>query len=186
MKKIGLLILVLIALNSNACFAEYRAYLIEVYDHILKKKWEERTGFSTDKYIHTHGGGNRVSAFVKATWMCYGDTSDYAEVCPIPDPLQPKFQKGDRVKITLEKHITQGWIGVVELGYYQAGVNSNVYGVRFGEKRQLYNRYFEFNLEKVAGAAVEQAGQTQTGEQVNTAQQTQTGLQQGTTQQTTP
>ena len=68
---------------------------------------------------------------------------------------------GDRVKITLKKHITEGWTGVIELAYYQAGVNSNVYGVRFGEKRQLYNRYFEFDLEKVgtpSAAAAKTAG----------------------------
>ncbi len=170
MKKTALIILLILTFGFTSAFGEYRAYLIEVYDHILKKKWEERTGFSTDKYIVTHGGGNRVSAFVKATWMCYGDTSSYEEVCPLPDPIQPKFQKGDRVKITLEKHITQGWIGVVELAYYQAGVKSNVYGVRFGEKKQLYNRYFEFNLEKSAGSTQSKTGTEQTGQQDQTGQ----------------
>ncbi|MBU2513635.1 hypothetical protein KJ966_20015 [bacterium] len=153
MKKPILIILLTLTFGFTSVYGEYRAYLIEVYDHILQKKWEEKTGFSTDKYIVTHGGGNRVSAFVKATWMCYGDTSNYLNICPLPDPIQPKFQKGDRVKITLEKHITEGWIGVIELAYYQADVKSNVYGVRFGEKKQLYNRYFEFNLEKTTGSA---------------------------------
>jgi hypothetical protein len=129
--------------------AEYRAYLIEVYDHIDQKTWEERTGFSPDQYIRTHGGGNRLSVFTKATWMCYGDTSGYSPACPIPDLIDPKFKPGEQVRINLEKHITQGWIGVIELGYYQQSVNSNVYGVRFGDKRQMYARFFEFNLEKV-------------------------------------
>lgn len=151
-RKIVLGIAVILLFGPNV-FAEYRAYLIEVYDHILQKKWEERTGFSPDKYINTHGGGNRLSTFVKATWMCYGDTSNYTPACPIPKPVEPRFQEGDRVKITLEKHITGGWIGTVELAYFQAGVNSNVYGVRFGEKKQLYNRYFEFNLEKTQQGA---------------------------------
>lgn len=167
-KKTGFLFLMIALIGSTSVYGEYRAYLLEVYDHILKKKWEERTGFSTDKYITTHGGGNRVSAFVKATWMCYGDTSDYREVCPLPQPIQPKFKNGDRVKINLEKHITQGWIGIVEISYYQAGVKSNVYGVRFGAKRQLYNRYFEFNLEKAAGSAQPQTEEQQTARQETT------------------
>lgn len=151
MRLIPLICLFLILPLTNA-FGEYRAFLIEVYDHIDKKKFEQVTGFSPDKYIITHGGGNRFSVFVKATWMCYGDTSKFKQPCPMPDPIQPKFQKGQRVKIKLEKHITQGWIGVIELAYFQGSVNSNVYGVRFGEKRQLYNRYYEFDLENAAPA----------------------------------
>ncbi len=153
MKSLFLGILLSALLSVSAAFAEYRAFYIEAYDHILKKKWEERTGFSPDKYILTHGGGNRLSVFVKATWMCYGDTSKFQPACPMPKPIEAKFQKGDRVKIKLKKHITEGWIGVVDVAYYQAGVKSNVYGVKFGEKRQLYNRYFEFDLEKTAAAS---------------------------------
>jgi hypothetical protein len=52
------------------------------------------------------------------------------------------------VKINLQKHITEGWTSIIELAYYQADVKSNVYGVRLGEKRKLYDRYFEFNLER--------------------------------------
>jgi hypothetical protein len=148
MKKPGLLLLIGWLMITHNLQAEYRAYLVEVYDHIAKKKWDETTGFSPDLYITTHGGGNRLSVFVKATWQCYGDTSNFQPSCPMPEPIQPVFQKGEQVKITLEKHITQGWIGTIELAYFQADVKSNVYGVRFGEKRQLYNRYFEFNLEK--------------------------------------
>lgn len=148
MKKPGLPLLICLLLIAQNLQAEYRAYLVEVYDHIAKQKWDETTGFAPDLYITTHGGGNRLSVFVKATWHCYGDTSNFQTACPMPNPIQPVFQKGERVKITLPRHITQGWIGIVELAYYQADVKSNVYGVRFGEKRQLYNRYFEFNLEK--------------------------------------
>ncbi len=148
MKKRGLILVLLMLLGVESVKAEYRAFLIEVYDHILKKKWEERTGFSPDKYVLTHGGGNRLSVFIKATWMCYGDTSGYTPACPIPDPVKPLFQKGQRVRVNLEKHITKGWVGIVELAYYRSRLKSNVYGVRFGEKRQLYNQYYEFNLEK--------------------------------------
>ena len=151
----GLFLALLILLTSTkTVFAEYRAYLIEVFDHISEKKWEAITGFSPDKYVLTHGGGNRLSVFTKATWVCYGDTATFSPACPMPDPIKPNFRVGDRVKVNLEKHPTKGWLGMVELAYYQKGVKSNVYGVRFGDKRSLYNRYFEFNLEKVTGAAV--------------------------------
>ncbi len=148
MKKPGLLLFIFLFLCNTSLKAEYRAYLLEVYDHILKKQWEERTGFSPDKYVLTHGGGNRLSVYVKATWVCYGDTSNFQPACAMPEPIKPKFETGDWVKINLEKHITEGWTGQIELAYYQADVRSNVYGVRFGQKRKLYNRYFEFNLEK--------------------------------------
>ena len=150
MKKAAFLFLIPILFLTQNVFGEYRAFLIEVYDHIQKKQWEERTGFSPQKYMVAHGGGNRLSVVMKATWMCYGDTSQYIPVCPMPKPRNPKFKVGDRVKINLEKHITQDWVGVIELAWYQAHVKSNVYGVRFGDKRKLYNRYFEFDLEKQA------------------------------------
>ncbi len=150
--------------------AEYRAYLIEVHDHITQKSKVERTGFSPDKYILTHGGGNRLSAFTKATWVCYGDTSGIKPTCPMPKPIKPKFNVGDRVKITLEKHLNRNWIGVVELAYYQKGVRSNVYGVRFGDKRQVYNRFYEFNLIKVDTADSEQNQQAKTAESTGTTQ----------------
>ena len=150
MIKKGLLILLASFLFASGAHAEYRAYLLELYDHILKRQWEAQTGFSPDKYVLTHGGGNRLSVFVKATWICPGDTSSPKPVCNMPASIKPRFKKGDWVKITLEKHATEGWIGEVELDYYQADVKSNVYGIRFGQKRKLYNRYFEFNLEKAS------------------------------------
>lgn len=151
-------------------FAEYRAYLIEVHDHITQKSTVERTGFSPDKYILTHGGGNRLTAFTKATWVCYGDTSGIKPTCPMPKPIQPRFKVGDRVKVTLEKHLNQNWVGVVELAYYQKGVRSNVYGVRFGDKRQVYNRFFEFNLVQVETAETGQAQPANTAESTATTQ----------------
>ncbi len=166
--KIGLLLCLMIFPLSLK--AEYRAYLIEVYDHILNKSWEERTGFSPDKYIHTHGGGNRLSAFIKATWVCYGDTSGHTPACPVPKPIKPKFKVGERVRITLEKHITQHLIGVVELSYYQKGIRSNVYGIRFGDKRHLYNRYFEFDLVKADKQQSIQSQQANTAEPTGTTQ----------------
>ncbi len=148
MKKVVLLALFIMLLSFSAG-AEYRAYYVEIYDHILKTKWDLSTGFSPDKYIMTHGGGNRLSAHVKATWQCYGDTSGFKKVCPMPKPIRPIFQVGEKVKINLEKHLSEGWIGEIELAYYQADINSNVYGIRFGAKRHLYKRFYEFNLDKV-------------------------------------
>ena len=165
-----LLVVSVILMSIKPVFAEYRAYLLEVYDHISQKKWESVTGFSPDKYILSHGGGNRLSVFTKATWVCYGDTSTFSAICSMPKPIKPQFKVGDRVKINLEKHVTQGWRGVIELAYYQRGVRSNVYGVRFGDKRSLYNRYFEFNLEKTSGAgAVKQPVQSEADAQAETA-----------------
>lgn len=155
-KRLCLLFLFLFVFCKIA-LAEYRAYLLEVYDYIAQKKWETITGFSPDKYVQAHGGGNRLSVFTKATWMCYGNTGGYKSPCPLPNPIKPQFKKGDQVRINLQKHITQGWLGVVELAYYQKSVKSNVYGVRFGDKRQMYNRYFEFNLEKATSAPPPQA-----------------------------
>ena len=146
-RKLSLAIFFLM-IFTGVSFAEYRAYLIEVYDHIEGKKWDAVTGFSPDQYVLTHGGAQRLSFFIKATWHCYGDTSRYEPACPMPSPKQPKFQKGDTVKVILDKHVTDGWKGVVELSLYRSELKSNVYGVRFGKKKVLYNRYYEFNLVK--------------------------------------
>jgi hypothetical protein len=59
---------------------------------------------------------------------------------------------GDSVRIALQKHITEGWLGTVEIAYYQASVRSNVYGVRFPERRNVYARYYEKDLAKATPA----------------------------------
>ena len=146
--KSACLLLFTLLIISQSVYAEYRAYLLEIYDHIDRKKWDAVTGFPPDQYILTHGGGNRLSAFLKATWHCFGDTAGYLQPCPMPAPKNPLFKKGDQVKIALDKHVTEGWIGIVEIILYRSDLRSNIYGVRFGEKRKLYNRYYEFNLEK--------------------------------------
>ena len=145
--KSACLLLFTLLIISQSVYAEYRAYLLEIYDHIDRKKWDAVTGFPPDQYILTHGGGNRLSAFLKATWHCFGDTAGYLQPCPMPAPKNPQFKKGDQVKIALDKHVTEGWIGIVEIILYRSDLRSNIYGVRFGEKRKLYNRYYEFNLE---------------------------------------
>ena len=136
--------------------AEYRAYLIEVYDHILQKKWDAATGFDPQQYILTHGGGNRLSSLLKATWVCYGDTNQFKPACPMPDPKEPKFKPGDQVEVTLKKHLTHGWKGTIEISLWRKDLKSNVYGIRFGDRKQMYGRYYEFNLKQINPTPVKQ------------------------------
>lgn len=146
--------------------AEYRAYeleIVDLYDCRVNKREVCRTGRTTTaldprQYLITHGGPYHIGVLLLATWMCYGDTSFYKVVCPRPQPKKPKFAVGDEVQIHLDKHITDGWKGVVEVAYYQESVRSNVYGVRFPERRQVYARYYEKDLRK---AGAEGAGQGQ-------------------------
>jgi hypothetical protein len=141
--------------------AEYRAYELEVvdlYDCRLNKRERCRTGNVTtgldpQQYLLTHGGPYHIGVLLLATWMCHGDTSFYKPVCPRPVTREPRFNAGDDVVIALEKHITEGWRGKVEVAYYQQSVRSNVYGVRFPERRNVYARYFEKDLKKAGTAA---------------------------------
>ena len=146
-KKFAFVIL-LFFLSNSPLTAETRAYLLDVYDHVAKNQWEIRTGFAPDTYINSHGGINRVTVLVKATWMCYGNTAHFILPCKMPKAKKPLFKIGDTVNVTLEKHITKGWEGKVVLSLYRADLKSNVYGIRFKGPRKLYNRYFEFNLKK--------------------------------------
>ena len=144
-----ILIFVSLLIYSGVSLAENRTYLLEVYDHIDKRKFEIVTEFSPDKYLSTHGGGRRSSVIIKATWMCYGDTSGLIRPCKMPKPRNPIYKKGETVKVTLNKHISQGWEGIVELSLYRRDLKGNVYGVRFLSKKQMYGRYFEKDITKV-------------------------------------
>ena len=136
--------------------AEYRAYELEVvdlFDCRLNKREVCRSGRITtaldpQQYLVTHGGSYHIGVLMLATWMCYGDTSSFKAVCPRPPANKPKFSVGDDVQIALDKHITDGWRGKVEVAYYQHSVRSNVYGVRFPDRRQVYARYFEKDVRK--------------------------------------
>lgn len=147
------LTIMLFILFTTSVYAENRAYLLEVFDLFDNKSQEITTGFSPDKYIRTHGGDQRVSVLIKATWMCYGDTSGFQKVCAMPPAVKPLFKKGDQVRVSLKKHITEGWTGMVELSLYREGIKSNVYGIRFKNRRNLYGRYYEKDLEKAPVAA---------------------------------
>jgi hypothetical protein len=52
------------------------------------------------------------------------------------------------VQIVLNKHLTDQWLGVIENSFFRPGLRSNVYGVRFTERGNLYTRYYESNLKK--------------------------------------
>lgn len=141
--------------------AEYRAYELEVVDTLdcrLNKREKCRsaritTAMSPDLYVQSNGGEDRISTVVLATWMCYGDTSQYRDVCPRPGPRNPKFNVGDEVRVTLKKHITEGWRGTVEVVYRDDLLGANVVGVRFADRKNVYARYFEKDLAKPEAAA---------------------------------
>ena len=133
----------MIAINLHA---EYRAYELEVFDRTTKKNEMLITTFSPSDYILTHGGPDRIGVIIRASWICYGETSNHKKVCPMPKAINPRYKEGDRVQIMLAKHLTHDWIGVVENSFFRPELRSNVYGVRFTERNNLYTRYYEANL----------------------------------------
>ena len=140
--------LVFLLLSSSAVFAEYRAYELEVFDRIVNTSRKVITSFSPSDFIQVNGGPQRIGIIIRASWICYGDTSLYKKVCPMPKAINPRFQDGDRVQIVLKKHLTDQWLGVIENSFFRPGLRSNVYGVRFTERGNLYTRYYESNLKK--------------------------------------
>jgi len=140
--------LVLLLLSSSAAFAEYRAYELEVFDRIVNTSRKVITSFSPSDFIQVNGGPQRIGIIIRASWICYGDTSLHKKVCPMPKAINPRFQEGDRVQIVLKKHLTDQWLGVIENSFFRPGLRSNVYGVRFAERGNLYTRYYESNLKK--------------------------------------
>lgn len=143
-------------LGALPAHGEYRAHELEIID-ILDcklnkrekcKRFQVRTAMAPDLYMRTHGGQERIGVILLATWICRGDTSRFRAVCPRPPPRKPKFSVGDTVRVRLKQHITEGWRGKVELAYYQGFLSSNVYGVRFADRQDVYARYFEKDLGK--------------------------------------
>jgi len=141
-------ILVFLLLSSSAAFAEYRAYELEVFDRIVNTSRKVITSFSPSDFIQVNGGPQRIGIIIRASWICYGDTSLNKKVCPMPKAINPRFQEGERVQIVLKKHLTDQWLGVIENSFFRPGLRSNVYGVRFTERGNLYTRYYESNLKK--------------------------------------
>tara|TARA_B100000945_G_C20226858_1_gene523297 strand:- start:51 stop:509 length:459 start_codon:yes stop_codon:yes gene_type:complete len=141
--------LLLLILSQKILFAEYRAYELEVFDRITNSSRKVITSFSPSDFIQVNGGPQRTGIIIRASWICYGDTSLYKKVCPIPKAINPRFQEGDRVQIVLKKHLTDKWLGIIENSFFRPGLRSNIYGVRFAERGNLYTRYYESNLKKV-------------------------------------
>ncbi len=168
---LGALLLALLGiLWALPAWAEFRAYELEVTDILecrLKKREQCKslrvlTSMAPDLYTRTHGGPGRIGAVMMATWVCWGDTSNFRAVCPRPPPRKPRFAVGDEVSVRLRQHITEGWRGKVEIAYFQRSVSSNVYGVRFADRQGVYARYFEKDLTKPgapAAAPAQQAAQ---------------------------
>ena len=147
--KLILFFIQMIILGSvNSAFAEYRAYELEVFDRISNASRIVITSFSPSDFIQVNGGPQRTGVIIRASWICYGDTSLYKKVCPQPKAINPRFQPGDRVQIVLSKHLTDQWFGVIENSFFRPGLRSNVYGVRFAERGNLYTRYYESNFKK--------------------------------------
>ena len=140
--------LVLLLLSSSVGFAEYRAYELEVFDRIVNTSRKVITSFSPSDFIQVNGGPQRIGIIIRASWICYGDTSLHKKVCPMPKAINPRFREGERVQIVLKKHLTDQWLGVIENSFFRPGLRSNVYGVRFTERGNLYTRYYESNLKK--------------------------------------
>ena len=140
--------LVFLLLSSSSVFAEYRAYELEVYDRIVNTSRKVITSFSPSDFIQVNGGPQRIGIIIRASWICYGDTSLHKKVCPMPKAVNPRFQEGERVQIVLKKHLTDQWLGVIENSFFRPGLRSNVYGVRFSQRGNLYTRYYESNLKK--------------------------------------
>ena len=140
--------LVLLLLSSSVAFAEYRAYELEVIDRIVNTSRKVITSFSPSDFIQVNGGPQRIGIIIRASWICYGDTSLHKKVCPMPKAINPRFQEGERVQIVLKKHLTDQWLGVIENSFFRPGLRSNVYGVRFSQRGNLYTRYYESNLKK--------------------------------------
>ena len=140
--------LVLLLLSSSTGFAEYRAYELEVFDRIVNTSRKVITSFSPSDFIQVNGGPQRIGIIIRASWICYGDTSLNKKVCPMPKAINPRFQEGERVQIVLKKHLTDQWLGVIENSFFRPGLRSYVYGVRFSQRGNLYTRYYESNLKK--------------------------------------
>ncbi len=176
----SIIIIFIFTLFGTSLLAESRAYLLDVFDHVTKDQWEIKTNFAPDTYINTHGGRYRLSVMIKATWMCYGDNSHFNPPCKMPKPRKPRFKVGDSVKVTLDKHLTRGWTGKVVISLYRADLKSNVYGVNFGGKRKLYNRYYEFNLNNNLQIDINEPAIGQPGPFAGSQPATQGGTQPGT------
>lgn len=141
------LFIIFFLLSITKIHAEYRAYELEVYDRIARKREIIRTSFSPSDYLLLNGGAQRIGVIIRASWMCWGDTSHFKNICSPPPPISPRFEVGDKVQVVLKKHVSDQWIGTIENVFYRPDLRSNIYGIRFLEQKNLYTRYYEANLQ---------------------------------------
>ena len=96
MKRIQpLLLLILVMILGQNAWAEYRAYELEIFDRTTKTSETLITSFSPADYILTHGGPDRIGIIIRASWICYGDTSRRKKACPVPKPINPRYKDGE-------------------------------------------------------------------------------------------
>ena len=86
--------LTLLLLSTTTVFAEYRAYELEVFDRIANTSRKVITSFSPSDFIQVNGGPQRTGIIIRASWICYGDTSLYKKVCPTPKAINPSNEFG--------------------------------------------------------------------------------------------
>ena len=80
-----LLLIFLGMILGSGAWAEYRAYELEVFDRTTKTSERIITSFSPADYILTHGGPDRIGIIIRASWVCYGDTSRRKKSAPFPN-----------------------------------------------------------------------------------------------------
>ncbi|MEC9461408.1 MAG: hypothetical protein VYD14_09405, partial [SAR324 cluster bacterium] len=81
------LLVMLSLLSTSTLFAEYRAYELEVFDRIANTSRKVITSCSPSDFIQVNGGPQRIGIIIRASWICYGDTSLYKKVCPTPKAI---------------------------------------------------------------------------------------------------
>ena len=69
------LIQMIFLIFASSAFAEYRAYELEVFDRIANTSRRVITSFSPSDFIQVNGGPQRTGVIIRASWICYGDTS---------------------------------------------------------------------------------------------------------------
>lgn len=124
----------------------YRAYYYVVHDTLENIHYDAITGFDPVSFLRTRAKQGQINLFIKASWICYGNTA-YKKVCPIPPPLAPKFKQGQVVTVNIAGHATEKWQGIVELSLWRRDLASNVYGIRFPENYNQYGNYLEDDLQ---------------------------------------
>jgi len=83
--KIFLYIISLIFCFTGILNARYRAYKLEIKNSLNDESYEITTTLSPEAYL-VYGGANKSfhEITVLSTWMCWGNTSYFKQICPDP------------------------------------------------------------------------------------------------------